>query len=102
MKSMDREMKIEFLKKIRLQAVMLQVGFKSENIGEIILCEGELESLADRLLTEHGDLVAQEEWEPAKSSLETFITLVERAIERCQKSPDTAPGTVRIKPPTIS
>ena len=43
---------IEALKRIRLSATMLEVGFKSDNLSEVIQCQIELEGLAAQLEAE--------------------------------------------------
>lgn len=60
---------------------MLELGFKSEHLNEVIQCQVELEKLAAQLQTEHGDLVTPEQCEAAKENLEAFVALVDRAFE---------------------
>ena len=74
--------KIETLRKIRLSATMLEVGFKSENLSEMIQCQIELEELAARLQAEQGDLVTAQQCEQAKGSLDAFVALVDQAMEK--------------------
>lgn len=76
---------IEALKKIRLSATMLEMGFKSENLSEVIQCQVELEHLAAQLQAEHGDLVTPEQCEAARESLEGFVALVDQAFERISR-----------------
>lgn len=73
---------IEALKKIRLSATMLEIGFKSDNLGEVIHCQLELEQLAAKLQADHGDLVTPEQCEAVKDSLEGFVALVDQAFEK--------------------
>lgn len=94
------EEKLESLKKIRLSAMMLQVGFEGENLGEYIQCQVELEALTERLQTEHGDLVTPQQCEEAKGSLETFILLIDQAQEKARISQESA-GPAKKKPPTL-
>jgi hypothetical protein len=93
--------RIESLRKIRLSATMLEVGFKSENLGEIIQCQIELEELAARLQAEQGDLVTPEQCEAAKESPEAFVALVDHAIEKASHSDGIISGPARPKPTTL-
>ena len=92
---------IESLKKIRLSASMLEVGFKSDNLGEVIQCQIELERLAAQLQAEHGDLVTPEQCEAAKDSLEGFVALVDRAFEKAALAGGDTPGSGKPKPPSL-
>jgi len=93
--------KLESLRKIRLSATMLEVGFKSENLGEIIQCQIELEDLAERLLAENGDLVTPEQCESAKKSLDAFVSLIDQAMEKATHSESVPSGPARPKPTTL-
>jgi len=93
--------KLESLRKIRLSATMLEVGFKSENLGEIIQCQIELEELATRLHAEQGDLVTPEQCEAAKESLEAFVALVDQTMEKVTLNEGITPGSPRPKPTTL-
>jgi hypothetical protein len=93
--------KIESLRKIRLSATMLEVGFKSENLSEMIQCQIELEELAARLQAEQGDLVTAEQCETAKKSLDAFVTLVDQAMEKAALNEGITPGSPRPKPTTL-
>jgi len=93
--------KIESLRKIRLSATMLEVGFKSENLSEMIQCQIELEELAARLQAEQGDLVTPEQCEAAKNSLDAFVTLVDQAMEKAAHNEGITPGSPRPKPTTL-
>lgn len=73
---------VESLKKIRLSATMLEIGFKSENLGEVIHCQVELEQLVEKLRAEHGDLVTPEQCEAVRESLEGFVALIDQAFEK--------------------
>jgi hypothetical protein len=99
----DREMgkKLESLKKMRLSAMMLQVGFEGENLGEYIQCQVELSALADRLQAEHGDLVTPRQCEEAKESLEAFVTLIDQAREKLTFQVGNIPGPAKRKAPTL-
>lgn len=90
---------IEALKKIRLSATMLEVGFKSENLGEVIQCQIELEQLAAQLQAEHGDLVTPEQCEAAKDSLQGFVALVDQAFEKAAFAGGSTPGPGKPKSP---
>jgi hypothetical protein len=92
--------KLESLKKIRLSAMMLQVGFGGENLGEFIQCQVELEALAERLQAEHGDLVTPQQCDEAKGSLDAFVALIDQAQEKARHLQDS-PGPSRKKPPTL-
>lgn len=92
----DELQTIESLKKIRLSATMLEIGFKSDNLGEVIHCQIELEQLAEKLRAEHGDLVTLEQCEAVKDNLEGFVALIDQVFERICGS-DPGPG--RRKPP---
>jgi hypothetical protein len=94
------EKKLESLKKMRLSAMMLQVGFEGENLGEYIQCQVELEALAERMQAEHGDLVTPQQCEEAKGSLETFIVLIDQAQEKAWISQEST-SPARKKPPTL-
>lgn len=83
---------IEALKKIRLSATMLEIGFKSDNLGEVIHCQIELEQLAAKLQADHGDLVTPEQCEAAKDSLEGFVALIDQAFERVSGAGGPAPS----------
>ncbi len=98
----DRETKktLESLKKLRLSAMMLQVGFEGENLGEYIQCQIELEALAERLQAEHGDIVTPQQCEDAKGSLEAFIALIDQVQEKAMRLQES-PGPSRKKPPTL-
>lgn len=89
---------IEALKKIRLSATMLEMGFKSENLSEVIQCQVELEHLAAQLQAEHGDLVTPEQCEAARESLEGFVALVDQAFERIYRVEGGGPGSGKRKP----
>jgi len=93
--------KIESLRKIKLSATMLEVGFKSENLSEIIQCQIELEALAARLQAEQGDLVTPEQCEAAKESLETFVALVDQAMEKATHNEGVTSASARPKPTTL-
>jgi len=93
--------KIESLRKIKLSATMLEVGFKSENLSEIIQCQIELEALAARLQAEQGDLVTPEQCEAAKESLETFVALVDQAMEKATHYEGVTSASARPKPTTL-
>jgi hypothetical protein len=84
------EGKLESLKKMRLSAMMLQVGFEGENLSEYIQCQVELEALVERLRAEHGDLFTPKQCEEAKGSLETFIVLIDQAQEKAGISQESA------------
>lgn len=94
----ETEKTIEALKKIRLSATMLEIGFKSDNLGEVIHCQLELEQLAAKLQADHGDLVTPEQCEAAKDSLEGFVALIDQAFERvsCDSGPNPAERKPRI------
>ncbi len=81
--------KLESLKKMRLSATMLQVGFAGENLSEFIQCQVELDALAERLQAEHGDLVTAQQCEEAKGSLDAFVALIDQAQERLNLSGKT-------------
>ncbi len=93
--------KIESLRKIRLSATMLEVGFKSENLSEVIQCQIELEDLAARLQAEQGDLVTAQQCEQAKGSLDAFVALVDQAMAKVARSKDIPSGSARPKPTTL-
>jgi hypothetical protein len=93
--------KIESLRKIRLSATMLEVGFKSENLGEVIQCQIELEELAARLQAEHGDLVTAQQCEHAKESLDAFVALIDQAMEKATLKEGIPSGAPRPKPTTL-
>jgi hypothetical protein len=93
--------KMESLRKLKLSATMLEVGFKSENLGEIIQCQIELEELAARLQAEQSDLVTPEQCEVAKESLESFVALVDQAMEKTIREEDIPTGPARPKPTTL-
>jgi len=93
--------KIESLRKIRLSATMLEVGFKSENLSEMIQCQVELEELAARLQAEQGDLVTALQCEQAKESLDAFVALVDQAIEKASLTEGIPSGPPRPKPSTL-
>lgn len=73
---------VESLKKIRLSATMLEIGFKSDNLGEVIHCQVELEQLVEKLRAEHGDLVTPEQCEAVRESLEGFVALIDQVFEK--------------------
>jgi len=93
--------KIESLRKIRLSATMLEVGFKSENLSEMIQCQIELEELAARLQAEQGDLVTPEQCAAAKKRREAFVALVDQAVEKAALNEGITPGSPRPKPTTL-
>jgi hypothetical protein len=99
----DREMgqKLESLKKMRLSAMMLQVGFEGENLGEYIQCQVELEALVERLQAEHGSLFTPQQCEDAKGSLEAFIALIDLAQEKLTLPGGNSPGPVKRKAPAL-
>ena len=83
---------IEALKKIRLSATMLEIGFKSDNLGEVIHCQIELEQLAAKLQADHGNLVTPEQCEAAKDSLDRFVALIDQAFERVSGAGGSGPA----------
>ena len=93
--------KIETLRKIRLSATMLEVGFKSENLSEMIQCQIELEELAARLQAEQGDLVTAQQCEQAKGSLDAFVALVDQAMEKVAHAEGIPSGASKPKPTTL-
>jgi hypothetical protein len=93
--------KIESLRKIRLSATMLEVGFKSENLSEIIQCQIELEELAARLQAEQGDLVSPQECAASGQSLDAFVTLVDKAMKKATLSEGITSGPAKPKPTTL-
>lgn len=102
MKDGNREKKREGLRKIRLQATMLQVGFGSEDIGEVLQCQAELEALADRLLAEHGDLVTAARCSAARGRLDDFVALLDEILLGHFNDSGIPPGTSRPKPPNLT
>ncbi len=80
---------------------MLEVGFKSENLGEVIQCQIELEELAARLQAEHGDLVTAQQCEQAKESLDAFVALIDQAMEKATLIEGIPSGAPRPKPTTL-
>ena len=80
---------------------MLEVGFKSENLSEMIQCQIELEELAARLQAEQGDLVTAQQCEQAKESLDAFVALVDQAMEKASLNKGITPGSPRPKPTTL-
>lgn len=92
--------RLESLKKMRLSAMMLQVGFEGENLGEYIQCQVELEALVERMQAEHGSLVTPQQCEEAKGSLEAFVALIDQAQEKARGSQGSAVPS-RKKPPTL-
>ena len=101
MSEADSAKKIESLRKIRLSATMLEVGFKSENLSEMIQCQIELEELAARLQAEQGDLVTAQQCEQAKESLDAFVALVDQAMEKAALNEGITSGSPRPKPTTL-
>lgn len=97
----DNTRKAEALRTIRLSALMLEVGFKSENLGEIIQCQIELDGLASRLEAEHADLFTAEQCDEARQSLEAFVTLLDMTLQKLapEGDPDTS---IRPKSPTLA
>jgi hypothetical protein len=96
----DGEMakKLESLKKMRLSAMMLQVGFTGENLSEFIQCQVELDALAERLQAEHGDLVTPQECLEAKESLDKFVALIDQdALSHCRSAAVHQPYTFVVK-----
>jgi hypothetical protein len=89
------------LKKMRLSAMMLQVGFEGENLGEFIQCQVELEALAERLNAEHGDLVTPEQCEEARASLFAFVALIDQAQEKLVIPDGNSPGPSKRKAPAL-
>ncbi len=89
------------LKKMRLSAMMLQVGFEGENLGEFIQCQVELEALAERLKAEQGDLVTPEQCEEAKASLVAFVALIDQAQEKLVIPDGNSPGPSKRKAPAL-
>ncbi|HET6489038.1 MAG TPA: hypothetical protein VFG28_04690 [Syntrophales bacterium] len=96
----ETEQKLESLKKMRLSAMMLQVGFEGENLGEYIQCQVELEALVERLQAEHGSLFTPQQCEEAKGSLEAFVALIDQAREKAMFSQGSA-SPAKKKPPTL-
>ncbi len=96
----DNEKKLESLRRIRLSAMMLEVGFKCENLGEMIQCQNELEDLAARLQAEHGDLVTAQQCEQARESLDAFVALVDLAMQKLLPEEEPS-GPLRPKSPTL-
>lgn len=96
----DNEKRTESLRAIRLSATMLEVGFKSENLGEIIQCQIELDDLVTRLHAAHGDLVSAEQCEQVRESLEAFVALLDMTLRKL--APEEEPsGPIRPKSPTL-
>jgi hypothetical protein len=93
--------KIESLRKIRLSATMLEVGFKSENLSEMIQCQLELEELAARLQAEYGDLVTAQQCERARESLDAFVALVDQAMAKATLNEGMTSGAPKPKPTTL-
>jgi hypothetical protein len=100
MTELEMGKKQESLKKMRLSAMMLQVGFEGENLGEFIQCQVELEALAERLKAEHGDLVTTQQCEEAKESLDAFVALIDQAKGKAMRLQESS-GPARKKPPTL-
>jgi len=96
----DNTRKAEALRTIRLSALMLEVGFKSDNLGEVIQCQIELDGLASRLEAEHADLVTTEQCDEARQSLEAFVTLLDMTLQKLS-SEGEADTSVRPKSPTL-
>jgi cell division protein FtsB len=99
----DGEMgkKRESLKKMRLSAMMLQVGFTGENLSEFIQCQVELDALAEKLQAEHGDLVTPQQCKEAKGSLDAFVALIDEAQEKLTLSGNNSPGPAKRKAPGL-
>ena len=97
----DNTKKAEALRTIRLSALMLEVGFKSDNLGEVIQCQIELDGLASRLEAEHADLFTTEQCDEARQSLEAFVTLMDMTLQKF--APEQEPSApVRPKSPTLA
>jgi hypothetical protein len=94
----DGEMakKLESLKKMRLSATMLHVGFTGENLSEYIQCQVELDALAERLQAEHGDLFTPQECEEVKGSLDAFVALIDQAQEKLAGNTSPAPSKRKV------
>lgn len=94
----DREVekKLDSLKRMRLSAMMLQVGFAGENLGEYIQCQAELHTLAERLLADHGDIVTPQQCEEAKDSLDMFVSLIDQAQEKLTGNASPPPAKRKV------
>jgi hypothetical protein len=99
----DREIvkRVESLKKMRLSAMMLQVGFAGDNLSEFIQCQVELHALAERLLADHGELVTPQQCEEAKESLDAFVALIDQIQEKLTLSGSSPPGATKRKVPGL-
>ncbi|HTZ40434.1 MAG TPA: hypothetical protein VMB77_09765 [Syntrophales bacterium] len=93
--------KLESLKKMRLSAMMLQVGFAGDNLGEFIQCQVELHALAERLRSEYGELVTPQQCEEAKESLDAFVALIDQAQEKLTLSGSSPSGPAKRKVPRL-
>ena len=93
--------KLESLKKMRLSAMMLQVGFAGDNLGEFIQCQVELHALAERLQAEYGELVTPRQCEKAKESLDAFVALIDQIQEKLALSANNSPGSTKRKVPNL-
>jgi hypothetical protein len=95
------EKRLESLKRMRLSAMMLQVGFTGENLSEFIQCQAELEALAERLQAEHEDFVTPQQCDEAKGSMDAFVTLIDQAQEKLTRLGNNSPGPAKRKAPTL-
>jgi len=93
--------KLDSLKKMRLSAMMLQVGFAGDNLGEFIQCQVELHALAERLQAEYGELATPQQCEEAKESLDAFVALVDQAQEKLTRSGSNLSGSAKRKKPKL-
>ena len=93
--------KLVSLKKMRLSAMMLQVGFTGDNLGEFIQCQVELHALAEQLQAEYGELVTPQQFEVAKESLDAFVALIDQIQEELALSANSPPGPTKRKVPRL-
>ncbi len=77
--------RIEFLNRIKLDALLLLNNRNSSYPGEALLVQADIENLVEEFFAGCGDLLSPCERDRAKSDIDYFLTLVDSTLERCRK-----------------
>lgn len=82
------ETKLNAFKDIKLKALYIEKWFMSNHDKETMLAESELAALQDRFCDEYGDFITPPMAKAAKKDFNTFLVLIDGAIDHYKKASD--------------
>jgi len=77
--------KIEFLHRIKMEALLMVNNQGSSNIGETLLVQADIEDLVDEYCAGCGHPVSPDDIDRAKSDIGHLLTLVDAALNHCRR-----------------